>query len=148
MNHYLRNVLALIAAVCLAIPTPGGGGGENNGGTGVWILPACANVTLTSQDPNAVSRADTTLPNTSADVRLRVETSMSASSATFTDDLSGTVVGMQVSGRVVTIPKQLLQALQQSAIRKATVIISDVSQCGYVIRVSILSDGRVRLRVL
>lgn len=148
MNHNLRNVLVVIAAVWLAIPTPGNGGGENNGGTGVWILPACANVTAASQDPNAASRADIVVPNTAGNVRLKVDDSMGASSATFTDDLSGTVVGMQVSGRIVTIPKQLLQALEQSAIRSATVIITDATQCGYFIRVSILADGRVRFGVL
>lgn len=148
MNHHLRNVLALIAMVWLAIPAPGNGGGENNGGTGVWILPACANMSATSQDPNAATRADMMAPNTASHIKLKVDGAMGASAATFTDNLSGTVVGMQVSGRVVTIPKQLLQSLEQSPVRKATVIITDASQCGYIIRVTVLPDGRVHLGVL
>lgn len=145
MNHYLRNILALMAVVWLAIPAPGNGGGENNGGSGVWILPACANITV--QDPNALPRASHSFANTASDIKLKVSSSMGTATATFTDDLSGTTVGMQVAGRVVTIPKQLLQALAQSPVRKGTLLISDAAQNGYVIRVIVRANGSVKIAV-
>jgi len=145
MNHYLRNILALMAAVWLAIPAPGNGGGENNGGSGVWILPACANITV--QDPNALPRAVHTFANTASDIKVKVANGMGTPTATFTDDLSGTTVGMNVTGRVVTVPKQLLQALALSPIRKGTLLITDASQCGYIIRVIVRPDGSVKVAV-
>lgn len=147
MHHLLRNVLALIAAAWLMSPAPGNGGGENNGGTGVWILPACANIMASAQDPGAAARMNIEVPSTASDVRLQVDNSMGAASAVFVDDLSGAVIGMPVSGRLVTLPKQLLQALQHSPIGKGTLLITDASQMGYVIRVVAMADGSVRLAV-
>lgn len=144
MNHYLRNMLALMAAVWLAIPTPGNGGGENNQGSGVWILPACAGMTV---GQSAAPRAEHSVANTSADIKVSVDINMGAPAATFTDDLSGTTVGVQASGRIVTIPKQLLQALQQSPVRVGTLLITDSALLGYYVRVTVLSDGSVKLRV-
>ena len=148
MHHLLRNALALIAVIWLVTPVPGDEGGENNGGTGVWILPACANITATSTDPAAGARAVMVAPSTAADIRLRVDDNLGAAVATFTDDLSGSTVGLQVSGRVVTLSKQLLQALQQSPLQKGTLLIVDAAQRGYVIRVSIVQSGQVRLSIL
>lgn len=144
MNHYLRNILALMAAVWLAIPTPGNGGGENNGGSGVWILPACAGLTV---GQSSAPRAEHVVANTSADIKVQVDNNMGTAAATFTDDLSGTTTGMQVTGRIVTVPKQLLQALQQSPVLSGTLLITDASQTGYFIRLTIQSDGKVRLQV-
>ena len=128
-------------------PGPGNGGGENNGGTGVWILPACANIMASAQDPGVAARMNIEVPSTAADVRLQVDNSMGAASAVFVDDLSGAVIGMPVSGRLVTLPKQLLQALQHSPIGKGTLLITDASQMGYVIRVVAMADGGVRFAV-
>jgi hypothetical protein len=147
MHHLLRSVLALITAAWLMSPAPGNGGGENNGGTGVWILPACANITAAAQDPAAAARMTIQVPGTASDVRLQVDSSMGVASAVFVDDLSGAVIGMPVAGRLVTLPRQLLQALQHSPIGKGTLMITDASQMGYVIRVVAMADGSVSLAV-
>ncbi len=139
----LRNLLVLLVAVCLAIPTICDEGGENNGGTGVWILPACANVTT----PRATPRGSWTFSGAGSDVQLVVAAEMGAPSAMLVDDVSGVPVALAASGRTVTIPKSLLQALHQSSIRAASVIIMDTAQCGYVLRLSILLDGKVNITV-
>ena len=139
----LRNLLVLLVAVCLAIPTICDEGGENNGGTGVWILPACANVTA----PRATPRGSWTFSGAGSDVQLVVAAEMGAPSAMLVDDVSGVPVALAASGRTVTIPKSLLQALHQSSIRAASVIIMDTAQCGYVLRLSILLDGKVNITI-
>ena len=51
-----------------------------------------------------------------------------------------------MSGRIVVIPRQLLQALEQSS-RSATIVITDAQQYGYVLAVQISADGKVKLSV-
>lgn len=139
----LRNLLVLLAAVCLAMPTTCDEGGENNGGTGVWILPACANITA----PRAASRGSWAVSGTAVDVKMVVAAEMGAPSATLVDDVSGVPIALATSGRTVTIPKILLQALHQSSVRSASVIITDTAQRGYVMRLSILVDGKVNITI-
>lgn len=147
MPALIRNLLILLVAATLAIPTICDEGGENNGGGGVWILPCMANVTPVTAEASVAARATMVFPNTGSDVKMRTA-SFSSVTATFVDDLSGVPVSLAVSGRVVTLPKGLLQALAASTKKQATIVVSDAQQMGYVMRVLIQNDGSVRINVL
>lgn len=85
--------------------------------------------------------------NTTLDVIMRTAGQMGAASATFVDDMSGVPVSLTVSGRLVTLPKTLLQALESSVKKTATIVITDAVQSGYVMRVTILPDGSVKIAI-
>jgi hypothetical protein len=146
MTSLIRNILVLLVAAWLAVPTVCDEGGENNGGTGVWILPACANVTGLEPAGANVVRATQTFANTSKDIELRVENQMGCAAASCVDGVAGSPIALAVSGRIVVIPRQLLQALEQSS-RSATIVITDAQQYGYVLAVQISADGKVKLSV-
>ncbi|MFT4514431.1 MAG: hypothetical protein ACI91B_003140 [Planctomycetota bacterium] len=147
MSSLFRNVLVLLVAALLAIPTVCDEGGENNGGGGVWILPCCANIGGVNIQPGSAARATMLLSNTASDMSMRTECQMGASTATFVDDLSGVPVSLSVSGRIVTVSSALLQALEASSKKTATIIVTDAQQCGYVMRVLIQPDGSVKITV-
>lgn len=144
MTTLLRNVLVLLVAAWLAAPTVCDEGGENNGGTGVWILPCCANVPAVQLDFSQPAVAEIERPDTSADVKLKVASQVGAATATLIDDVAGVPIALPVVGRIVTLPKGLLQAMAQSY-KSGTIIISDANQRGYVLRVNIANCGKVRI---
>jgi hypothetical protein len=76
-----------------------------------------------------------------------VAAEMGVPSAMLVDDVSGVPIALATSGRTVTIPKNLLQALHQSSVRTASVIIMDTAQLGYVLRLRILLDGKVNITI-
>lgn len=143
----LRNLLVLLVALCLAIPTICDEGGENNGGTGVWILPACANITAPRSAAAASSRGSWAGSGTSVDVKMAVASEMGAPSAMLVDEVSGVPIALPTSGRMVTISKNLLQALHQASVRTASVVITDTMQRGYILKVNILLDGKVNITI-
>jgi hypothetical protein len=48
---------------------------------------------------------------------------------------------------LVTLPKTLLQALESSVMKTATIVITDAVQSGYVMRVTILPGGSVKIAI-
>jgi hypothetical protein len=148
MPSLLRNALVLLIASFLAMPTLCDEGGGNNGGGGVWILPCCANICGVSTEAGLAPRAMMLSANTATNVTMCTVSQMGAASATFVDDLSGVPVSLPVSGRVVTVSKLLLQALEASSKKAATIIVTDALQCGYVMRVLIQPCGSVKITVL
>lgn len=154
MKSTLRNVLALVVAFWLAIPTTSSDtlGGENNSGTGVWILPCCAQVNnLTGGVGSGAPRMEITIAGLTGDIGLRVSDQCGAVAATFIDDISGLPVSLPVAGRVVVLKESLLRALAQSAahnvIAKASIVVTDALQRGYVLRIAAHAGGRFVLQV-
>lgn len=147
MSSLFRNVLILLIASFLAMPTLCDGGGENNGGGGVWILPCCANLGGVTTGAGAQPRAAKLAASTSSDLTMRTACQMGTASATFVDDMSGVPVSLSVTGRIVTLPKMLLQALQSSVKKSGTLVITDALQSGYVMRVTIQSGGLVKIAI-
>ena len=146
MSSLLRKALVLLVAAWLAIPTVCDEGGENNGGTGVWILPACANVPATGAQGGAPVRGQFERSDASTDVKMELASQMSSAVATFVDEVSGSPVALPVTGRIVTVPKQLLQTLKQTALT-GSIIISDAAQRGYVLGLQVSSAGVVKISV-
>lgn len=136
MNPMLRNVFSLLVLALLAIPAPGDEGGENASGTGVWILPACAAIDPAQLDPSAPTRAQFVCSDTSKPVEMRVSQAMSSVSGTMTYDVLGTPVALEVTGQVVRVSPAMMAALSQSPCKTATILISDVHQKGYVLRLT------------
>ncbi|MFT7535841.1 MAG: hypothetical protein ACI85K_001794 [Hyphomicrobiaceae bacterium] len=146
MSSSFRNVLILLIASFLAIPTLCDEGGGTGGG-GVWILPCCANLGGVTPVDGAQPRSTKSVTNTTLDVTMRTAGQMGAASATFVDDMLGIPVSLTVSGRLVTLPKTLLQALESSVMKTATIVITDAVQSGYVMRVTILPGGSVKIAI-
>ncbi|HEB52576.1 MAG TPA: hypothetical protein ENI87_04890 [bacterium] len=136
MNATLRNIFALLVALCLAVPANGDPGGENAGGTGVWILPTCAQVIAPTFDPTQQPRTVKAGIAASADLNMKISSGMGVPTATFVDDLTGLPIPLPVSGRMVTLPAHLMQSLVASPDPNATIVIVDANQVGYVIRVT------------
>lgn len=146
MSSSFRNVLILLIASFLAIPTLCDEGGGNGGG-GVWILPCCANLGGVTPTDGDQARSTKSVSNTALDVSMCTASQMGTASATFVDDMSGVPVSLPVSGRLVTLPKVLLQALESSVKKAATIVITDAVQTGYVMRVTIQPDGSVKISI-
>tara|TARA_R110002072_G_scaffold241027_5_gene399641 strand:+ start:6546 stop:6989 length:444 start_codon:yes stop_codon:yes gene_type:complete len=147
MTSMFRNVLVLLIAALLAVPTVCDPGGENGGGGGVWILPFCANVGGVNMESTA-PRGTWIAPNTASDVSMRTASQMGAASATFVDDVLGVPVSLSVTGRIVTVSHGLLQALAGSSKQSGIIIVTDAVQSGYVLRVAVQPDGSVKFDVL
>jgi hypothetical protein len=147
MMFVLRNILVLLVGAFLAIPTLCDEGGENNGGGGVWILPCCANICGVGSESESAPRATMHSASTASDVVMCTSSQMGVASATFVDDLSGVPVSLPVSGRIVTVSKLLLQALSASPTRSASIVLSDATQRGYVMRVLVKQDNSVKITV-
>lgn len=149
MTSMLRNLLALLVALWLAVPTTGteGVGGENGGGTGVWILPACAGLTSSMIDPSAEPRSTFETDDMDRDLLLRTSVQMGVASATFVDEVTGTPIALDVSGHIVTVPSELLQAIAQTSERAGSLIVSDASLRGYLITIEVTSSGKIGVRV-
>jgi hypothetical protein len=147
MNTLLRFVLALALGVWLAMPSLGSEGGENAGGTGVWILPRATFMASGEVvEPAGEPRASKKLSSLNQDVTMAVSIECGSCTATLIDDLSGVPVALQVTGPNIKLPASLLQALGAAGPAKASIVVVDANQMGYVMRVVIDSTG-VWLRV-
>ncbi len=147
MTYLLRVALVSLLALWLASPTTGSEGGENGGGTGVWILPACVPMPETTLTGTQF-RASHVVASVANDVVLRTSNEMGATVATFTDELSGTPVALTVVGHNVRCPRAALEALANSPLPSATIVCTDADQRGYVILVRVdPATGKVTFRV-
>ena len=91
MKALLHCLLALLAALAVALPSPGSEGGENAGGTGVWILPFCSQINTESQEEPSSLQARLTIPvaDLNRDIRMQLSSQMGQSVATCVDELTG-----------------------------------------------------------
>jgi hypothetical protein len=146
MKAPLNWLLALLLAAWLAMPSRGdAGGGDNAGGTGVWILPFCANVG--SGGGVEQPRLSIQLGDLSRDVTLECAPEIGAAVATCIDELSGQPVFLSVVGRRVTLPSATLRVLSQARV-EADIVIADGQQRGYRIHVDVSeNDGSLTLRI-
>ncbi len=148
MKALLHCLLALLATVIVALPSPGSEGGENAGGTGVWILPFCSQIN-SGQEQGPASTARLTIPVTdfNRDVRLEISSQMGQAVATCVDEMTGYPTGLVVSGRTVIVPSQLMRSLSLARVN-ATILVMDASSCGYCIAVQVdHATGAINLLV-
>ncbi|MFK7738882.1 MAG: hypothetical protein AB8H80_01065 [Planctomycetota bacterium] len=149
MTAKLRNVLALLTALLLALSATGTEGGEGGGGTGVWILPACAFLNSGNLEgvPPQTSRMEIQAGEATSDIQLQVSSELGAVSATFFDEYSGSAMGLDVSGHRVIIGSELLMTMHACGSAGGSIVICDSSQKGYVISLLMDAAGHVTLKV-
>lgn len=149
MKSLLHSLIALLVAVWLAVPSPGGEGGENAGGTGVWILPFSANV---NQEPEngplpSQARMSIVVSDLARDLRLQSSDELGQSVAMCVDQATGMPVLLPVVGCHVTVPAALLRSLSLTR-TNADIVISDAFGNGYRISVRVeQASGAVCLLV-
>ena len=131
----LRLLLVALTALWIAAPTTGTEGGENAGGTGVWILPACAGISKPAQP------ATRQLTNLGRDLTMRVQSTMGSVVATACDPASGLIVPLQVSGRNVSLPSSVICGFRDAAVKRVELLIVDSRMNGYKIRMMISQNG-------
>ncbi|MBL8731067.1 MAG: hypothetical protein JNN13_01720 [Planctomycetes bacterium] len=131
MNIANRCLLALLLALGLVLPSVSSEGGEN--GLGIWILPNANHLT------SGIGCSTTSAPRASQtfavgkDITMDVASGMGAIVATFVDELAGQAISLPVVGGRVTIPGELVEALTNSASPRASIVIADACQLGYVL---------------
>ncbi|MCR9245313.1 MAG: hypothetical protein NXI31_09795 [bacterium] len=131
MKNLLRILAVALAAVWLAAPSVGGEGGENAGGTGVWILPACAPV----GSPGV--RSSFAVNTLASDITMTMSPQIGNAVATAVDPRSGAVLPLSVRGRDVVITAEQLGGFRQAGVTVVDILISDDSRQGYHIRLDI-----------
>ena len=137
MKALLHCLLVLVTAVVVALPGRGDEGGENAGGTGVWILPFCSQVTTGAQEaPSTQPRLTIPVSDLNRDVRLDGSGELGQAVATCIDELSGCPTSLPVVGRSVTIPSVVLRSLSQARVC-ANVLVMDAQHRGYCISVRV-----------
>lgn len=134
MNTANRCLLALLLALGLVLPSVSSVGGEN--GLGIWILPNANHLTSgigcsTTGAPRAMHTFAV-----GKDIVMDVSSGMGAAVATFVDELSGQAIALPVVGGRVTIPGSLITVLAGSSSPRASVLIADSAQLGYLITVA------------
>lgn len=135
-------VLAFVALPALGVP---GGGGDNAGGTGVWILPACA--TVSTSESLGQPRLSIAIADPTRDAVLECAPELGAAVASGVDEMGGSPVLFTVVGRRVTLPGAWLSALSRTRVN-ADVVVADGAMAGYHIHVAVDPlDGKVQLHV-
>lgn len=145
VDHAMTTLLRLLAigllAALLALPGRGHDGGENGSGTGVWVLPRATHLGPTT---GCAPRATFSVNPNQACV-LRASDDLGVAVGTIVEEGTGVVASVAVIGSDVCLPAAMLQALFQAG-AKATIVVVDSSQLGYVIEVSVVA-GKLNLRV-
>ena len=147
MKSKLSILPVLLAALVFALHAVGDEGGENGGGTGVWILPACAFVNSGNVNEAETPRLIISIDDPSQDVKLRVSGQLGSPTATYVDGTTGESQSLVVDGKQVVFPSGLLQVVSSGASEGGTIVIVDAQQNGYVIRVSATEGDEVTFRV-
>lgn len=144
LSHYL---LALLLAAGLVLTGISSDGGEN--GLGIWILPHANYITSGVGTPTQITQPrDVKTFALNKDVVMDVSSNMGNLVATLVDDVSGQPVALPVCGGRVTIPANLLASIAGLSSPKASLVINDASQLGYVIRLCCdQSAGTVTIKV-
>jgi hypothetical protein len=144
LNRFLVGIALL---VWLAIPAIGnGGGGENAGGTGVWILPRA--MPLCAGVGTAEIRETKLVTSLIQDLVMSVSAECGAAAATFVDEMSAVPTALPVSGSLVCIPRNLLQAMVTAGSPRATIVVADANQIGYVIELTLVpATGAISITV-
>lgn len=141
MTTLLRFLAIGLLAALLALPGRGHDGGENGSGTGVWVLPRATHLGPTT---GCAPRATFAVAPNKACI-LRASDDVGVSIGTLVDEDSGVVASVAVVGRDIYLPASMVQALVQAG-AKATIVVIDGAQLGYVIDVSVVA-GKLILRV-
>ncbi|MEO6596358.1 MAG: hypothetical protein ABIP94_16535 [Planctomycetota bacterium] len=138
MNTILRVIVAVLLAAWVAVPSVGSEGGENAGGTGVWVLPRAEFLCSGSGVPCAgLPRSEIALPDFTKNVHLELSSEMGAAVATLVDQISGVSLGLSVVGNKLVLPSVLFQSLAGSGVTQANIVVADVNQMGYQIRLTL-----------
>lgn len=146
MRTAFRLLVAGLLALALALPgiSGGGGGGPGGGSTGVWVLPLSV---FLDSDPLGAPRDVHTGVSVSEPLVLQTSGEGDGLTATFCDELSNEPIALPVTGELITIPAELLQALAQQPGSRADVVIADAAMRGYVVRIVIAADRTATVRV-
>lgn len=137
MKPSSRLFSALLCAAILALPGFGSEGGEGAGGTGVWILPGARFVGPGAGSSTSLTAAPMAVPSLASPMTLTTAPEVGEVTATLLDDVSGSPLPLPVSGRNVTIEKSVFQGLLASGTTSAILVITNSSQLGYVVKISI-----------
>lgn len=143
MTSPSRFLFALILAILLALPSISGDGGENGGGTGVWVLPRATFLASGVVEPRAVQQV-----TPGQDLILEMSSEVGMATAVFVDDLSQVPISLPVNGLNVRMPAAVMQSFLGCSAQTATIMISDASHMGYLIRVVTQSNGTLSMQVL
>lgn len=135
MHAMIRNLVAALLALWLAMPSIGGEGGENAGGTGVWILPRCE---FLSGDPLAnigqgAPQASQSFGSLNQNLSLNGSVECGQVVATLVDPLTGVPMSLPAIGRNAIVPATVLQGLRAAGVAEAQILIMDAARRGYVI---------------
>jgi hypothetical protein len=134
MKSLCKAVFVCALLLAFALPGFGDDGGENGGGSGVWVLPrACFLTPLSGSTPPLASMQR----SINQDLVLQLSAEVGVASGTFLESLASVPVAVPVSGSTARVSASLLQSLALLPVPQATVVISDASHLGYVLKITV-----------